>query len=111
MDAKDLPLEYSTSDIPSPHIRVANYAPTSVPIQLQKSYGLSGKLADAKQGVEVNIYQADQLIQTIDSGNYGYFQIFGLAPATYRLQAEGYQPQTVVIDNDFVLQLLLKTIH
>ncbi len=108
MDTKNLPLEYSTSEIPSPRIRVANYTPTSVPLHLHRSYGLSGKLADAKQGGKINIYHADKLIQTTDSGNYGYFQIFGLPPATYSLQAKGYQPRTVIIDNDFVMQLVLQ---
>ena len=108
IDTKNLPLEYSTSELPSPRIHVANYTPTSVPLQLQKSYGLSGKLADAKQGSKINIYHADKLIQTTDSGNYGYFQIFGLSPATYSLQAKGYQPRTVIIDNDFVMQLVLQ---
>lgn len=108
MDTKNLPLEYSTSEIPSPRIRVANYTPTSVPLHLHRSYGLSGKLADAKQGGKIDIYHADKLIKTTDSGNYGYFQIFGLPPANYSLQAKGYQPQTVTIDNDFVMQLVLQ---
>lgn len=108
IDTKNLPLEYSTSELPSPRIRVANYTPTSVPLHLHRSYGLSGKLADAKQGGRINIYHANELIQTTASGNYGYFQIFGLLPATYSLQAKGYQPQTVTIDNDFVMQLVLQ---
>lgn len=108
MDAKDLPLEYSTGELPTPRIRITNYAPTSVPFKLQKSYGLSGRLADAKQAVDVNIYRADKLIQTTESDSYGYFQVFGLAPATYSLQAKGYQSQTVIIDKDFVMRLILQ---
>lgn len=108
MDANDLPLEYSSSELPSPRIRVKNYTPTSVPFELKKSYGLSGKLADSKQGIEIKVFQQGKLIQTVDSAPYGYFQVFGLPAATYTLQAAGYQPQTVVINNDFVMQLLLQ---
>ncbi|MUG31303.1 hypothetical protein [Psychrobacter sanguinis] len=107
MDAKDLPLEYSTSKLPTPRIRVINYAPTSVPMGLQKTYGISGKVADAKQGIEIGIYQGNQLVQSIVSGNFGYFQVFGLPAATYILKSPGYQEQKVVIDNDFVMQIVL----
>lgn len=108
MDAKDLPLEYSTSELPTPRIRVINYAPTSVPMGLQKTYGISGKIADAKQGIKIGIYQDNQLVQSIVSGNFGYFQVFGLPSATYTLKSPGYQEQKVVIDNDFVMQIVLQ---
>ena len=108
LDANDLPLEYDTNELPSPYIRIANYSPTSVPIKLQKSYGISGRLANAQQGVPVKLYQQDKLVQSVISGVYGYFQAFGLEPATYSLQAEGYQPQNVVVKDDFVLQVLLQ---
>ena len=107
MDAENLPLEYSTSELPTPRIRVSNYAPTSVPLQLQNTYGVSGKLADAIEGVEIDIYQNDVLIQTITTGSYGYFQAFGLQPNTYTLKAEGYATQSVDISNNFVMQLSL----
>ncbi|WP_028857899.1 hypothetical protein [Psychrobacter phenylpyruvicus] len=108
MDAKDLPLEYSTVELPTPRIRVANYSPTSVPINLQKTYGISGKLASAKQDIEIGIYQGNQLIQSTTSGSFGYFQMFGLPSATYTLKSPGYQEQQVVIDDDFVMQIVLQ---
>lgn len=108
MDAKDLPLEYSTGELPTPRIRVANYSPTAVPINLQKTYGISGKLANAKQDVEIGIYQGNQLIQSTTSGSFGYFQIFGLPSATYTLKSPGYQEQKVAIDDDFVMQIVLQ---
>ncbi|WP_019671722.1 TonB-dependent receptor [Psychrobacter lutiphocae] len=107
MDAKNLPLEYSTSEVPTPRIRVSNYSPTSVPLALQKTYGISGKLMDGKAGVEIGVYQGNQLIQSATSGNFGYFQIFGLPSATYTLKSADYQEQKVVIDDDFVMQFLL----
>lgn len=109
MDAKNLPLEYSTSELPTPRIRVSNYAPTSVPIQLQKNYGFAGKLTDAAEGIVIDIYQGDILVESITSGNYGYFQAFGLKPNTYTIKAKGYEAQLVDITNDFVMQLLLQS--
>lgn len=109
MDAKNLPLEYSTSELPTPRIRISNYAPTSVPIQLQKNYGFAGKLKDAKEEIVIDIYQGDTLIESITSGNYGYFQAFGLKPNTYTIKAKGYDTQPVDITNDFVMQLLLQS--
>lgn len=108
MDAKDLPLEYSTAELPTPRIRVANYTPTSVPLALQKTYGISGKLADAKQGVTLSVYNDQQLLQSFESGSYGYFQVFGLPAATYTLQAEGYKSQKITINDDFVMQVILQ---
>ncbi len=108
LDAKNLPIEYSTSELPSPKVRVSNYAPTAVPITLQKAYGIAGKLADAKEGVLVAVYQQGKLVQSMPSGSYGYFQMLGLAPDTYTLKATGYAPQDVVIVDDFVLQVELQ---
>lgn len=108
MDANNLPLEYSTGELPTPRIRVSNYAPTSVPLELEKTYGISGKLANAKQDVEMGIYQGNQLIQSTTSGSFGYFQIFGLPSATYTLKSPGYQEQKVMIDDDFVMQIVLQ---
>lgn len=108
MDAKDLPLEYSTGELPTPRIRVTNYAPTSVPFKLQKAYGISGKLADAKQGVTLSVYKDQQLVQSFESSSYGYFQVFGLPAATYTLTAEGYQSQQITINDDFVMQVVLQ---
>lgn len=103
MDAKNLPIEYSASELQTPRIRVSNYAPTSVPIKLEKTYGISGKLATAKEGVLIDIYQQDVLIQSVTTGSYGYFQAFGLAPQTYILKAKGYQAQSAKITDDFVI--------
>lgn len=111
MDSENLPLEYSTSELPTPRIRVSNYAPTSVPLQLQNTYGLSGKLADAKEGVAIDIYQDNMLIQTITTSSYGYFQAFGLQPNTYRLKAQGYEDQSVNITNDFVMRMILQPLQ
>lgn len=110
MDSENLPLEYSTGELQTPRIRVSNYTPTSVPIQLQKSYGVSGRLADAKEGVIVDIYRGDTLIQSITTGTYGYFQVFGLSPSIYTLKAQGYKDQSVDITNEFVLQIILNPI-
>ena len=111
MDPENLPLEYSTGEIPTPRIRVRNYAPTSVPIQLKKTYGVSGKLADAKEGVVVDVYQGNALIQSITTGSYGYFQAFGLAPNAYTLKSKGYEAISTEITNDFAMQLLLKPLE
>lgn len=108
MDSENLPLEYSTGELQKPRIRVSNYAPTSVPIQLEKSYGVSGKLADTKEGVVIDIYQGDALIQSITTGSYGYFQAFGLTPNNYVLKAKGYQDQSIDITNDFVMRIILQ---
>ncbi len=110
MDSENLPLEYSTGKLQTPRIRVSNYTPTSVPIQLQKSYGVSGRLADAKEGVVIDIYRGDALIQSITTGSYGYFQAFGLTPSTYILKAQGYKDQFVDITNDFVMRIVLNPI-
>lgn len=107
MDAKNLPIEYSASELQTPRIRVSNYAPTSVPIKLEKTYGISGKLATAKEGVVIDIYQQDALIQSVTTGSYGYFQAFGLAPDTYILKAKGYQAQSAKITDDFVIGIEL----
>ena len=111
MDAENLPLEYSTGKLLTPRIRVSNYAPTSVPIQLEKSYGVSGKLADAKEGVVIDIYQGATLIQSVTTGSYGYFQTFGLAPNTYRLKAKGYEAVSIEVTDNFVMQLLLQPLQ
>ena len=111
MDAENLPLEYSTGKLKTPRIRVSNYAPTSVPIQLEKSYGVSGKLADTKEGVVIDIYQSDALIQSITTGSYGYFQAFGLSPSTYTLKAQGYKDQSVDVTNDFVMRMILQPLQ
>lgn len=108
MDAKELPLEYSTGELPTPRISITNYAPTSVPFKLQKTYGISGKLADAKQGSTLSVYKGHQLLQRLESSSYGYFQIFGLPAATYTLQAEGYKSQNITINDDFVMQVVLQ---
>jgi len=108
MDGENLPLEYSTGELQTPRIRVSNYAPTSVPIQLEKTYGVSGKLATAEKGVKIDIYQGDTLIQSITTGSYGYYQIFGLSPGTYTVQAKGYEAKKVDITNDFVMQVMLQ---
>lgn len=105
MDNKNLPLEYSSSELISPRIKVANYAPTTVPIKLEKTYGVSGKLATAKEGVVIEIYQRDELVKKVTTESYGYFQAFGLAPASYTLKAEGYKEQTVRIIDDFLVGL------
>lgn len=109
-DAENLPLEYSTGELPTPRIRISNYAPTTVPVRLQKTYGISGKLADGHPGVAIDIYQGDNLIQSTLSGSFGYFQAFGLAPDTYTLKAQGYEAQSITITDDFIMQLLLKPI-
>lgn len=108
MDSENLPLEYSTGELQTPRVRVSNYAPTSVPIQLKKTYGVSGKLADAKEGVVIDIYQGDTLIQSVTTGSYGYFQAFGLSPNTYSLKVKGYTDQSVDITNDFVMRMILQ---
>lgn len=108
MDATNLPLEYSASELQTPRIRVSNYAPTSVPIKLEKTYGISGKLTTAEEGIVIDIYQKDKLIQSVTTGSYGYFQIFGLAPDTYTLNSKGYEAQSIEITNDFVLKIALK---
>ncbi|OXL18126.1 hypothetical protein CAN34_12900 [Psychrobacter sp. DAB_AL32B] len=108
MDSENLPLEYSTGELQKPRIRVSNYAPTSVPIQLKKTYGVSGKLADAKEGVVVNIYKDNEMIQSANTGSYGYFQIFGLSPNTYTLKVKGYKDQSVDVTNNFVMRILLQ---
>lgn len=108
MDSENLPLEYSAEKLPTPRIRVSNYAPTSVPIQLQKYYGFAGKLADAKEKVVIDIYKGNSVIQRITTGSYGYFQVFGLAADTYTLKAKGYETKSIDVNNDFVMQLLLQ---
>ncbi len=108
MDAENLPLEYSTKELPTPRIRVSNYAPTSVPIQLQKYYGFSGKLADAKEEIRIDIYKENSIMQSITTGSYGYFQVFGLEANTYTLRAKGYETESINVSNDFIMQLLLQ---
>lgn len=105
MDAENLPLEYSARDLPAPRIRVSNYAPTLVPIELQKYYGFAGKVADAKEGVVIDIYKDNRVIQSITTGSYGYFQVFGLDADTYKLKAQGYEEQTAKITDKFLIGL------
>ena len=111
MDSENLPLEYSTGELLTPRVRVSNYAPTSVPIQLKKTYGVSGKLADAKEGVVIDIYQGDTLVQSVTTGSYGYFQAFGLTPNNYVLKANGYAPQPIAITDDFVMRMTLQPLQ
>lgn len=108
MDAENLPLEYSAKELPTPRIRVSNYAPTSVPIQLKKHYGFAGKLADGKEGIRIDIYKNNSIIQSISTGSYGYFQVFGLEADSYTLKAKGYETKSIDISDDFVMQLLLQ---
>jgi hypothetical protein len=108
MDAENLPLEYSAKELPTPRIRVSNYAPTSVPIQLKKYYGFAGKLADGKEGIIVDIYKGESKTRSITTGSYGYFQVFGLDSDTYTIKAKGYETKSIDISDDFVMQLLLK---
>ena len=105
MDSENLPLEYSAKELPTPRIRVSNHAPTSVPIQLQKYYGFAGKLADGKKGIGIDIYKDNRIIQSITTGSYGYFQVFGLEADTYTLSAKGYRQQTVQITDEFLIGL------
>lgn len=111
MDSENLPLEYSTGELQTPRIRVTNYAPTSVPIQLKKTYGVSGKIADAKEGIVIDIYQSNALIQSVTTGSYGYFQAFGLTPNKYVLKTKGYAMQPIEITDDFVLGVLLQSLQ
>ena len=108
MDAENLPLEYSAKELPTPRIRVSNYAPTSVPIQLKKYYGFAGKLADGKEGIIVDIYKGESKTRSITTGSYGYFQVFGLDSDTYTIKAKGYETKSIDISSDFVMQLLLQ---
>ena len=109
MDSENLPLEYSTGELQTPRVRVSNYAPTSVPIQLKKTYGVSGKLADAKEGIVIDIYQGGTLIQSVTTGSYGYFQVFGLTSNNYVLKAKGYEAQSIKITDDFLMRLILQS--
>ena len=111
MDSENLPLEYSAKELPTPRIRVSNYAPTSVPIKLEKTYGISGKLATAKEGLVIDIYQGDTLIQSVTTGSYGYFQAFGLAPGTYILKSEGYKTQSARIKDGFLMKIVLEPLQ
>lgn len=111
MDAKSLPLEYSSSELQAPRIRVSNYAPTSVPIKLEKTYGVSGKLATANEGVVIDIYQQNKLVKSVTTGSYGYFQAFGLAPDTYTLKSEGYEAQFTQITDDFIMKIVLEPLQ
>src|SRR5699024_5477738 len=100
--------EYSAKELPTPRIRVSNYAPTSVPIQLKKHYGFAGKLADGKEGIRIDIYKNNSIIQSISTRSYGYFQVFGLEADSYTLKAKGYETKSIDISDDFVMQLLLQ---
>ena len=79
-----------------------------MPIQLQKYYGFAGKLADGKEGIGIDIYKDNSIIQSITTGSYGYFQVFGLEADTYTLKAKGYETKSIDISSDFVMQLLLQ---
>lgn len=109
-DAENLPLEYSASDLPTPRIRVSNHTPTTVPITLQKTFGISGQTTDAAPGIKIDVYQGDTLVRSITTGSYGYFQVFGLLPNIYTLKSQGYETKDVAISNDFVMQVLLESV-
>lgn len=85
LDNRNLPFEYSA--VPSYTLETAQYAPTNVEIQLEKTFGISGKLANGKPNQTLNLLQAGE-----NRGN-GRKRRAGLFPAVRaeigRLSATG----------------------
>lgn len=106
-DGKDIPFDYDTSKLPTPYVKVAKYTPTIVPLRLQKAYGISGDIGVHKAQVNIEIWQKDNLLQTVVTDDTGHFQSLGLINGQYQIRASGYQTKAITLNNDFVLGIKL----
>lgn len=111
MDAKKLPIEYSFDQQQTSRVKISRGAVTKMTYALEQSFGLSGKLSDGSGNQAIMIYHNGELIKTVRSNAYGYYQALGLKKGTYILSAEGYQTQTATISDDFVFDVNLQRAH
>ena len=107
VDTKNLPIEYSARQLPAPYVEVNHTAPTLVPLTLIKTFAVAGSLADHKPNIQVQAWQHGQVVDSTKTDASGYFQLVTLPSGTYQLQAAGYEPQWVRIDQDFVFNVRL----
>lgn len=108
MDARHLPFEYMTDNLPKPTLRVDRYAPTQVDFVLQKTYGITGRLSDGRADVAVELWQNNQKITQITSDEWGDFQTFDLPNGAYEVRAEGYRPKQIQIEGDVLMNVALE---
>ena len=101
----NLPLEYQDNDLQKPIIKVSNTARTVVPIHLQKTLGISGKLIDEKEKVNIVVYKEGKVVKKSQTNVYGYYQIIGLPAGKYTVKADGYKPRKIVISDDFLFDI------
>lgn len=107
LDARHLPFEYITENLPKPTLRLGRYAPTLVDFKLTKTYGLTGRLSDGQEGVMIEIWQGDKRVGQMMSDEMGDFQQFELSDGVYTLTSAGYQPLTISIDGDVVMNVVM----
>lgn len=105
LNDKNLPLEYSASDLPALVVKIGKGSTTVVPYYLQASFGVSGQLEDTSKEVAVAIYQDNKQITQTESDIFGYYQLVGLKPGKYEIRAAGYKTQPVIITNDFIFSV------
>lgn len=108
LEARNLPFEYQTDNLPKPTLRVAKYAPTAVSFALQSTFGVSGRLSDGKVGQMVGIWQGNDKIAQSLSDDEGYFQVFGLADGEYEVRVTGYHPKHIQIKGDVLMNVALE---
>lgn len=109
LDSKTLPIEYQT---PAPVVaQVVNHAPTLVQLTPIKHFGIHGKLDDKlkdKGDLLILLYQDGKLIDQSITSN-GRFSFDGLKNGTYTLQGDHIAPTQLVIDNDYILGVILES--
>lgn len=108
LDNKDLPIEYSADGLPTATVKVANGATTVVPYHLEKRLGFSGQLINSEMITAINVYQNGELIKTVNSNPFGYYQVLGLPAGQYQVNAKGFAPINVVLDKEFVFEVDLR---
>lgn len=111
LDSRDLPFDYGTDHLPTPTIRMAAATVTTVPLQLNRSLGMVGRLVDGASQQQIRVmYQGTVLAQAV-SDDYGFFQLTGLGSGHYQLLAEGYQPLAVTLSDADIFGIELEPLN
>lgn len=110
---KNLPIEYSTDELPTVTIKVNKASTTVVPYHLEKRFGFSGKLygiQNSNQTITVDIYKGNKKITSTQSNAFGYYQVLGLKAGDYVIKAQGYKETQVTLKNGFLFEVDLNKI-
>ncbi len=110
LGADHLPMSISPEKL-TYRVRVVSAATTTVDFQVNREYGLGGRVTGAEGGGIANaqiriLDEAGELVRTVRTDGYGYYQVSGMRPGSYLLQLITLDGQaderTVVIEDDFV---------